>query len=135
MMKIRTVILLVITLLAGLVLFTGCELLGVTIENRIETLESDLNSNYSNVYKNWYSDTNTYQAGANPTVFTTMFPSSETYTISNISVSGSSATATLNSSVTHNDTTMSFQMEQDGFDWYISSLSLSGYSTTLNSIE
>lgn len=118
--------------IAGMVLvLAGCpeELVSVSITDRISRLQADLNGNYANVYTNWHPDSTTRSAGANPAALETAFPSSETYTISNISVtsegeSTGSATAVFNSTVTYAGDTATFTMKKDGDDWFISVLNV-----------
>ncbi len=122
---------------AAVVLLVGCstESDGVSITDRINQLASDLNNNYSQVYLNWHPESNTRQIAADPDTLNTEFPPDEsgTYTITNIVVDGSNATATFNSERTFLDDAATFQMLQDGDDWFIDSLTV-GNNVSLNSI-
>jgi len=130
----KTIILRVLLALviAGLVsVLAGCpeELVPVSIADRLNRLEADLNANYDNVYTNWHPESTTRQAGANPSALETALPSSETYTIGAPTISGdngttATATATFDSSVTYTNDTATFSMKKDGDDWFILSLSV-----------
>lgn len=116
----------------GLVsVLTGCpeELVPVSIADRLNRLEADLNANYDNVYANWHPESTTRSAGANSAALETALPSSETYTIGAPTISGdngttATATATFNSTVTYANDTATFSMKKDGDDWFILSLSV-----------
>ncbi|MFW5827656.1 MAG: hypothetical protein ACOCU4_06175, partial [Alkalispirochaeta sp.] len=71
------------SVLAAILVLSGCpmEEEGVSIEDRINNLVSDLNNNYSQVYLNWHPDTTTRQAAANPDTLESKFPSTETYEV------------------------------------------------------
>lgn len=104
----------------------------VSITDRINQLESDLNGDYDNVYLNWHPDSTTRLAGANPTALETAFPSDETYEITSITVVSESgdtgtATAVFNSDTSYVDDVGYFDMQKDGDDWYISELTV-GYT-------
>ena len=132
------VTLLVATMALAVLLVAGCDLFGeaVTIEGRIQQLESDLNNNYSRVYTNWHPETTTRQAAVNPDALNTFFPPGEagSYRFSNIAPGSASATAKLTSTATHDNRDVSFTMKEDAGVWYILSLSASGLPT-LSSVE
>lgn len=116
----------------------GCPLMeeSISITARIDQLESDLNNDWNNVYTNWHPDSTTRQAAANSSALSTAFPESESgsYSFSNVSEGSSSATATLTSSTTYaGGRDVSFTMQQDGDDWFISSMDTG--DTTLSTID
>lgn len=128
--------------LAGLVVLflTGCPVEeddSVSMRDRVSRLETDLNQNYDNVYKNWHPDTTTRQAAANPDTLESEFPSSESgsYAFSSVDIDNDARTGTalLNSDITYNDEGVSFEFKKDGDDWMI--LSLSGTGVTLNTVD
>lgn len=121
-----------VSVLAVILVLSGCpmEEEGVTIEDRVNNLVSDLNSNYSQVYLNWHPDTTTRQAAADQSTLESKFPSSETYEVSSISANESQGTATavINSTSLYTDETASFTMKKDGDDWFIDTLNFDGIS-------
>lgn len=121
------------SVMAAILVLSGCpmEEEGVSIEDRINNLVSDLNNNYSQVYLNWHPDTTTRQAAANPDTLESKFPSTETYEVSNISVTNESqgtASAVIDSTTSFNNETASFVMEKDGDDWFIETMNFDGIS-------
>jgi hypothetical protein len=119
----------VVGVLLTVLVLAGCPLdeeETVSITQRVQNFVSDLNTNYDNVYLNWHPDTTTRQAAANPATLESGFPSSEIYTVSNISAdeSAGTATATITSNVTYGDSngSASFTMRKDGESWFINSL-------------
>lgn len=118
--------------------FVGCpteEEDTVSIEDRINEFEDDLNNDYDGLYKNWHPDSNTYETAKDSSTLNEQFPPDESgsYRIDDVDVDDSSVTATLSSSITYTNRDISFTMKKDDGDWFIEVLS--GLSVELNSAD
>ena len=129
----KTILLLAITVWMFLTLY-GCDLLGVSIEQRIQYFESDLNdANRDDMYLNFHP-TLTADYGAitgDGTVFDNAFPPADrNYTII---ISDQSNTDNVvgiidaDSGGFGGPLEIYFKMAQDGTDWMIEELRLQGY--------
>ncbi|UCF98074.1 MAG: hypothetical protein JSV89_00715 [Spirochaetaceae bacterium] len=136
----RMIVLIAIGIIAGLIplIMIGCDLVGVTIEKRIEDFLDDLNNIRGNAYTNFHpTDTSYYVLGTiKPAGFwDTDFPVGVTqYTLGSINDSDP-----LNVLVTINGPTgfgrggtgtddFTLKMTEDGSDWLIEELWYSGGS-------
>lgn len=85
-----------------------------TIEDRIDSFESDINNSRSDVYKNFHPDSALNSSWRDTNTFAALFPEDETFTITISSTSNNTATGTISSSQdTYSDDDISFSMKND----------------------
>ena len=124
--RVFRLILMTIALLLPLLFFHSCGFFGITIEERIQSFEDDLNLiDRSDAYLNFHpSLTTDYDEIKNPAYrFNPVFPNNMTYIPYTITIIDDSAaiavTGTINSSGWGGDRAITFKMALDGIDWMI----------------
>jgi hypothetical protein len=106
-----------------------------SINDCVSGFMSDVNSgNYGNLYTHLDSSAGKYNQAKTPSYWSkAVFPSGETYTLTNQVTVGSQVTATLNSGVTYSGVTITFGMATDSdSNAVINSISITGQGTVFN---
>ena len=128
-MRVKTVILVIITSVILIFIFESCSLLGTTKEERIARFESDLNNNRGYIYQNFLDSVTTdYDAIKNPILtWDVWFPEgTENYEITITDSSVDPVTATIDGpDIFGGPMPIEFKMVKDDFfNWYIEELTL-----------
>jgi hypothetical protein len=133
-MKIRHIIITIITAALLILALQSCSLFGTSIDARIDMFEDDLNYDRSNLYTNLHPDeTSDYDALKSPLAWAGWFPTgSIPYDIYNRSESGDTVDATI-AGDGYPARQIIFYMSKDGlFDWKIESVWLEGWGVIID---
>jgi hypothetical protein len=123
-MKIRHIIIAIITAALLVLALESCTLFGTSIDDRLDMFEDDLNNaDRSGAYTNFHPDTEAYATAG---VLDGFWPYAlGSYAIYDRDISGDSVTATIAGSGGYAARSIKFNMAKDGlFDWKIMSIEL-----------
>ncbi|HOV38406.1 MAG TPA: hypothetical protein PLG79_06775 [Spirochaetales bacterium] len=114
---------------ALLSIFFGCDLAGskgVSIEERIDSFIEDINAGlYDNLYTHFHPTETEKYAEIKPAGFwTTIFPDTGDYSLSNKSIVGSTCTGKITGGDIYSNTLITFYMAKDGDDYMIKRLDI-----------
>ena len=102
--------------LISVLVFSGCSgVSDVSISERLNRFIADANAgNYSTMFENLHPDSGSYNQAKDPAFWENYFPSGQVYSLSNIAISGESATANINSSgPDYSGESLTFQFKND----------------------
>jgi hypothetical protein len=119
-------------------IFFGCDLAGskgVSIEERIDSFIEDINAGrYNKLYTHFHpTKTEKYNQIKPDSYWTTIFPDTRDYSLSEKIIVGSTCTSTITGGVIYNNTPIIFYMAKDGDDYMIEKLVIAGV-TIVNSM-
>jgi hypothetical protein len=127
----RKKILLALLIGALALAFWGCNLLGISIEDRVDEFIADLNGDWNLLYENFHPTETAFYNAIKPATFWEDYfePTPPSYTISGLDTTDPANVTFMidGPALFLGPRTVTFQMVQSGSDWYIEEMDLSGY--------